>query len=246
MFKKFLHHLLFVIFTALTAWGASFILWEAVAQAGLASGKYKSNDYTDRAFAVFSGSGWGTGWVVKLPDFEHLYIMTAAHVCGQDATLYSKQWGKHNVLVMDVVHDTCVLEFTGEAEFLAKGLVPLRFSKQLPEYFDNVHAISFTDPDQEYTIFGIVLFFSQVKIPEYGFNYNGIRHSAPTIPGTSGGPILNDKNEVVCMTTMVWFSALKRTPFMGECVTAGDVEFSIAKHLKEDWRMERSHQRSEE
>lgn len=233
MLKEITNSIKFIVLNIMLWVAAPAIVWEATAQVNLASSTIPTSGYEGRVFALFSPRGWGTGWVTNIPGFKKLYVVTAAHVCEDNAYLQSKEWGMLRTLVIDFTHDTCILEFPFSDFFKLKGLHPLEFSVGYPDYLEEIHAISRTKPDQEQTISGVLIRFTQVRIEQYGFNYNAIRHTAPTVPGSSGGPILNSRGKVVCMTTMVWMTPLKHTPIVGDCVVTGDIQFSAMKFLRE-------------
>lgn len=186
-----------------------------------------TNDYQDRVFAIHASQGFGTGWVVDI-GLPELFVVTAAHVCSGEDTLYSTEWGAHSVIFQDQLRDTCLLTFNQyQEEFKRRGLEPLRFATVGPGILDSLCAISRRDPSQEKTICGNVISYSEVDIPEWGFKYNSIRHTAPTLPGASGGPILNERGEVACITTMI-FLLEGVAPIFGECAVSSEVLYSIS------------------
>lgn len=186
-----------------------------------------TNNFQDRVFAIHNSQGYGTGWVVDigLPD---LYVVTAAHVCADEPELTTTEWGLHEVVFQDMLRDVCILSFKKyQADFKARGLEPLKFAMIGPGTLDTVCAISRRDPSQEATICGTVLGYAEVDIPDWGFEYTGLRHTAPTLPGASGGPILNEKGEVVCITTMIYLLD-ENSPLYGTCSITPEILYSFS------------------
>jgi S1-C subfamily serine protease len=224
--ERMLRLLQLVLFTFAYIFSVAFIPGQMLLSSRAKERIKETAEYTDRVFAVHTPFGHGTGWVLERN--ENLFVVTAAHVCGDFAALISIEWGVLPVLHLDNTRDICVMDFSAQAEdFRAKGLSGFKLRTVEPLLFSKLKAISRQSPEKELSLSGNIIGFGKTMIDKWGFNYNSIKHTAPTMPGASGGPILDKTESVSCMTTMIFIARGAEVPVYGTCVDATEIEFSL-------------------
>ena len=142
-------------------------------------------------------SGLGSGVIVHA-DHENSYVLTAAHVCNDEAELFSADFLKiitvtnwhglieqGDVIALDPINDLCIIE-------IAKiNVSPVRLSNKVPKVGQHVYNLA-----APYGIFGdnFILTFDGFIAGTVG---NEIIYTIPTGVGSSGSPILNRQGQLV-------------------------------------------------
>lgn len=146
-------------------------------------------------------TGTGTGFCIAGSERPGLCIIaTASHVVGHvRLESLTEDSGVASLVTPDAGRSALLSPWIWEAEMdicavtAQLGMEPLRLADQLPQKWDPVTAAGFLQGKGILTSRGIVT----------GFQYDGVARmetSAETIPGFSGGPVLNDQGEVVGMS----------------------------------------------
>jgi S1-C subfamily serine protease len=156
----------------------------------LKAGAMKIPDAVGSVVLIQSGGGHGSGFLVSSDG----YLLTAAHVVGADK--YVKiRWsdgleGVGEVVRTDKRRDAALIKAD------ARGRRPLAMRRASPEQGDAVFTIGAPiDPKLQSTVTrGVV---SANRIMD-GFSF--IQSDVTVDPGNSGGPLLNEKGEVLGFT----------------------------------------------
>jgi S1-C subfamily serine protease len=214
---------------------------------------------------IMKGGGLGTGWVI---DVENRLLVTARHVVADgrggvvnevDVTL--AQLDKNGNVITDLRH-----YLTNKATLTVKGKVVYDSARrdmaliQLPQLPAGIQALKLATesarPGQNVHVIGNSSFregglfaYSYGKVrttflfdpPGDAIQAKVVSHQTPTNKGDSGGPVVNDKGEVIgCIsqgTTGV--TPAKDDPFYAVQVTDYSIDaFEIAEGLRQ-WQAQR-------
>ncbi|MCR9290859.1 MAG: S1C family serine protease [Bacteroidetes bacterium] len=162
----------------------------------------------EEALDLSGSTSSGSGFVIE--HNGQLYIVTNAHVIDgasdrpESIGVFSIARKRHAVRLVggDSFYDIAVLAFE-DAESVADFL-PIPFSKTVPRLTDKVFAIGNPLGKYPYTITdGIVSgknrLFQNATTGKYGY----LQHTATLIWGNSGGPLVNEKGELIGVNTWI-------------------------------------------
>ena len=142
-------------------------------------------------------AGLGSGVVIH-ENRLNSYVLTAAHVCNDDAELFSdvsiktivvSNWHgeteEGHVVAIDLINDLCIIK-TGRM-----NVSPVRISNKIPKEGERIYNLA-----APYGIFGdnFILTFEGFIAGDVG---NEIIYTIPTGPGSSGSPIFNKNGQLI-------------------------------------------------
>jgi len=169
-----------------------------------------SEEAYKKALDLTNAKGSGSGFVIKRGG--KFYVITNAHVIESASTesgsiyVYTINQTKYEVRVLggDNFYDLAVLEFVGtpgaEVDFVD-------FTKTEPRVGDKVYAIGNPLGTYPYTVTdGIISAKNRARgglTGKFGF----LQHTATLIWGNSGGPLVNEKGEVVGVNSQIAFAS---------------------------------------
>jgi S1-C subfamily serine protease len=195
---------------------------------------------------VIAGDGAGTAWVV---DANKKLLITNNHVTGKNETVrvifpsfdkgrviaernhYLKNANtlalRGKVLQTDAKRDLALIE----VDSLPEGVIELKFAEDGAGPSDNVHSVGNPGISEALWVYtsGTVrqVYRRKVKIDGNEIDARVIETQAPLNPGDSGGPVVNDKGELIGVTAAINRSA----QLLSICIDASEVKdfLSIAK-----------------
>lgn len=191
-----------------------------------------SEEAYKKALDLTNAKGSGSGFVIKRAG--KFYVITNAHVIESASTesgsifVYTINQTKYEVKVLggDNFYDLAVLEFVGtpgaEVDFVD-------FTKTEPRVGDKVYAIGNPLGTYPYTVTdGIISAKNRARgglTGKFGF----LQHTATLIWGNSGGPLVNEKGEVVGVNSQIAFAQAPD----GSQVLQQQINFSLEPKLTE-------------
>jgi S1-C subfamily serine protease len=163
----------------------------------------------ESSLKITNALGTGSGFVIERKGKK--FIVTNAHVIESAADeqgsvyVYSYTRQKYEVKVVggDSFYDLAVLEFSDPP---GKELLPLEFAPALPKIAERVYAIGNPLGEYPYSVTdGIVSAVNRMREGITGkFGY--IQSTATIIWGNSGGPLINERGEVVGVNSQIAFA----------------------------------------
>jgi len=155
--------------------------------------------------------GFGSGFVVvaRAPQRAPAYVVTNQHVVGLATRVTlaregSKARVEARVLHVDPVYDLAILELTDAAMAEFNLIRGLGFAKAPPRDQDVVVASGFPGIQGEpsYQVTRGYVSNQRVLLDVGGQELPHIQHTAPIDPGSSGGPLLDEKGQVLGINTL--------------------------------------------
>lgn len=151
---------------------------------------------------IEGAKGVGSGFVIRLD--EKIYLITNTHVIEKATDIskdiiaisYSRNEYSLRFIGADSFYDIAVFEILGQ---LDSSIVPLTFSQNNPRIGQKVFAIGNPFGNYPYTVTeGII---SALNRPGLTAKAGYLQSSAPIASGNSGGPLINEKGELVGVNT---------------------------------------------
>ncbi|MCB9251215.1 MAG: trypsin-like peptidase domain-containing protein [Flavobacteriales bacterium] len=168
-----------------------------------------SEDAYKKALDITNAKGSGSGFIIKRNG--KYYVVTNAHVIESASTetesifVYTINQTKYEVKVLggDNFYDMAVLEFVTP---VGKEVEVLEFTKTEPNVGDKVYAIGNPLGTYPYTVTdGIISAKNRTRGGHTG-KFGFLQHTATLIWGNSGGPLVNEKGEVVGINSQIAFA----------------------------------------
>lgn len=191
-----------------------------------------SEEAYKKALDLTNAKGSGSGFIIKRNG--KLYVITNAHVIESASNeagsifIYTINQSKYEVKVLggDNFYDMAVLEFVTTP---GSEIDVIDFTKTEPNVGDKVYAIGNPLGTYPYTVTdGIISAKNRARgglTGKFGF----LQHTATLIWGNSGGPLVNEKGEVVGINSQIAFA----TAPDGTQMLQQQINFSLEPKLTE-------------
>lgn len=191
-----------------------------------------SEEAYKKALDLTNAKGSGSGFIIKRNN--KYYVVTNAHVVESASTesgsiyVYTINQTKYEVKVLggDNFYDLAVLEFVNTP---GSEIDVVDFTKTEPKVGDKVYAIGNPLGTYPYTVTdGIISAKNRARgglTGKFGF----LQHTATLIWGNSGGPLVNEKGEVVGVNSQIAFAQAPD----GSQVLQQQINFSLEPKLTE-------------
>ncbi|NUM31517.1 MAG: serine protease [Bacteroidetes bacterium] len=185
-----------------------------------------------KALDLSNAKGSGSGFIIKRNG--KFYVITNAHVIESASTekgsiyVFSINQTKYEVRVLggDSFYDLAILEFVTTP---GSEIDYVDFTKSEPKVGDKVYAIGNPLGTYPYTVTdGIISAKNRARgglTGKFGF----LQHTATIIWGNSGGPLINEKGEVVGVNSQIAFA----TAPDGSQVLQQQINFSLEPKITE-------------
>jgi S1-C subfamily serine protease len=183
-----------------------------------------------RELDLSNSLGTGSGFIIR--QNGKLYIITNAHVVEQakkgenSIVVYTINQKKYRVKLVggDTLYDFAVLSFIDNP---GSEISEMQFSKEKPRIGQRVFAIGNPLGEYPYSISdGIISALNRSRegiMGRYGF----IQTTATLIYGNSGGPLINEKGEVVGINSQIAWSQMSNGSYLWQ----SQINFSLASDI---------------